>query len=283
VLLLAACGGVGYRVDATRPAPATVAVLPFEGDAPQGLRDAARQLLHSRLAGRGYRVPELAWVDRVLSEHGWLRDPAAFAVDASALADVVRALDVDAVLVGTGFAESSFNVLLLRRHAVSGELAIRDAGGAPWWSSDHGTSTLGGLLLTSGQVFAEIRAQGEHGTPMASLALADELVADVAGTIPVRELVPLAGAPPTVADVDARRVAQPDGSERLVVQARASADCVVRCELQPHVRGVPMVALPGDSARYRGEHDVPRGTAVQRVVVRARDAFGRETTAEVAL
>ncbi len=281
--VLAACGGIGYTLDSSVPAPATVAVLPLHGEAPPGLRDAARQLLHSRLAARGYRVPELAWVDHVLAERGWLRDPARFTMDPAAVRDVVTALGVDAIVVGTDFDESSFNVFLLRRHAFGGELAMRDAGGRAFWSSDHGASTFGGFLLTSGQVFAELRAQGEHGTPMASLALADELVADVAGTLPVRELVAPATAPPSVADVSAQRVAGPDGTERIVVSARASAGCVVRCELQPHVDGVPMVALPGDGAHYRGEHDVPARTPLQRAVVRARDAFGREAVAEVAL
>src|SRR5690606_13244559 len=131
--LAAACGGVGYRLDDSPP-PATVAVLALSGSAPLPLRDAARQLLHARLANLGYRTPEPAWIDRVLSEHGWLRDPAGFTLDAAALPAVLAALGVDAVLAGDEVDESSFNVLLLRRHAFGAELAVRRADGSTWWS-----------------------------------------------------------------------------------------------------------------------------------------------------
>lgn len=278
-LTATACGSVSHHVAADVPAPTTIAVLPVPGPAPAGLRDAARQLLHSRLVARGYRCPELAWVDRVLSEHGWLGDADRFVPDAARLPEVLAALQADAALVADGLDESSFNVILLRRHAVGGRVAIRDATGRTFWSSDHGASTFGGFLLTSGQVFAELRAQGEHGTPMASLALVDEFVADVVGTVPLRETA-AAPAAPTVAAVVARRTAPAPGTERVVVTARASTGATLRCDLEPFVRGVPMVASTADATAFVGQYDVPAGTTLQRVVVHARDAWGREATGE---
>ncbi len=282
MVVFAACGSVNYRVNASVDAPRTVAVLPIRGAAPSGLRDVTRQLLHSRLQARGYRLPELAWVDRVLSEHDWLRDPERFTSNPTALAAVIAALQVDALLITDELDESSFNVILLRRHAVNGSARIHDAEGREYWSAGHGASNFGGFLLTSGQVFAELRAQGEHGTAMASLALADEFVADIVGTIPLREAAPLRAEPPRITHLTAARTPRTDGSERILVRAHATTGATLRFELAPHTSGVPMVQEPGHAERYQGEHDIPFGTAVQRVVVRARDAFGRETASEIA-
>ena len=280
---ISACGSVSYKVAKDLEAPATIAVLPLQGPAPAGLRDAARQLLQSRLVSRGYRCPELAWVDRVLSERGQLRDPERFVLDGKQLEAILTALQVDAAVVGEGIDETSFNVILLRRHAVGGRLAIRDRGGRDYWSSDHGASTFGGFLLTSGQVFAELRAQGEHGTPMASLALVDEFVEDVVATVPARQAPPPLPPTPPLTEVETFRVAAGADAVRVVVKARTAAGSSLRFELQPFVAGVPMVASPDDAGRYIGQYEVPATTDLRRLVVRARDAFGRETTAEVTL
>lgn len=281
----AACGGVHHTVRADVPQPRSIAVLPFAGDASPSLRAAARQLLTSRLLTRGYEVPETAWVDRVLSEHGWLRDPerAAPTPQPMPLADVLKALGTDAVAVGTELDESSFNILVLRRQSVGGRVAITDAQGREYWSADHGAATLGGFLLTSGQVFTELRAQGEHGTPMASLALTDEFVADIAGTVPERK-VDARGTtpPPAIAAIRASRTRGSDG-ERVVVEAEAPPGTSLRFELAPHLAGVPMAELPGQPGHYRGAQELPPGTAIARVTVRARDAYGRESAQEGSL
>lgn len=279
-LLTAACGGVSYRLHADVAVPSTVAVLPFAGDSPSGLRDSARQLLHSRLRNIGYQVPELGWIDRVLTEHGWLRDPERFDPSGLPLDRIANALAVDAVMLGKDLDESSFNIVVLRRHAVSGSLIVRTAAGREFWSSDHGASTFGGFLLTSGQVFTELRAQGEHGTPMASLALVDEWIADVVGTLPKPPMVDTMQAALAVSDVATRRERHADGSERLVVEARANAGSTVRFEAWPNVIGVPMAHHPDQPDRFRGEYDLAAGSPLDRIVVRARDAFGREATAE---
>lgn len=279
-LLLAGCGSVSHRLDPDVPQPTTVAVLPFTGPATPELRDAARQLLQSRLVQRGYRAPELAFVDRVLSERGWLRDPDHFTLPAAALREVLAALQVEAVLVGEELDESSFNVFLLRRHAVGGRLALRDAAGRASWSCDHGVSTFGGFLLTSGQVFAELRAQGEHGTPMASLALVDEFVQDVVGTIPLRTTAPAVAPPPRLGATEVGLADAADGQRRIVVTTTVDGAATLRFDLPPLAHGIPMVAIPGDPRRHRGQLDVPAGNQLPRVVVHARDAFGREVVAE---
>lgn len=280
-MLLAACGGVSARVHRDVPQPDRVAVLPLSGPAPGCLREAMRQLVHSRVRTRGYEAPEPAWVDRVLSERGWLRDPATFDPKELPLAAVLQALDVDGVVVGTAFDESRFNILVLRRHAISGEFALRLADGRDAWSSSHTTSALGGFLLTSGQVFTELRAQGEHGSPMASLALADEFTADVLETLPRREKPRVDRTQPIVRGVVARRLPGRDGEQRIVVEAEATAGASLRFQLDPYVDGVPMVASSGDPQRYVGALDVPKGLELKRVAVLARDAYGREGAAEV--
>ena len=280
-VLLTACGGVSARVHREVPQPDRVAVLPLAGPAPACLREAMRQLVHSRVRTRGYEAPEPAWVDRVLSEHGWLRDPATFDPKDLPLAAVLQALDVDGIVVGTGFDESRFNILVLRRHAVGGDLTLRVADGRDAWSSSHTTSTLGGFLLTSGQVFTELRAQGEHGSPMASLALADEFTADVLETLPRREKPRVDRAQPVVRAVVARRLPGRDGEQRFVVEAEASAGASLRFQLDPFVAGVPMTATARDPQRYVGALDVPKDVVLKRIAVQARDAYGREGAAEV--
>lgn len=279
LLALPACGGVNHRLRNEIAQPATVAVLPFAGPANAPSRDATRALVQSRLAARGYRLVETNWVDRILSERGWLRDLATFDPSKVAVPEVIAALGVDAVVVGKGFDETSFNVLILRRHAFGGELAVQRADGV-WWSANHSAGSYGGFLLTSGQVFSELRAQGDHGTPMQTLALVDEFVGDVVATIPTRQ----PGGPvpvPAVNDVTSKRTAMPDGSERLVVETRATPDCSVCVDLLPIARGVPMVALPGEPGRYRATQDVPKESKVTSIAVRARSAYGSEGKKEV--
>lgn len=281
LLTATACGGVHHVLRREVPAPRTVAVLPFGGPADAAVREGTRALVASRLQARGYHVVEPGWTDAVLSQHGWLRDPAGFDPAPLPLAAVVRALAVDAVAVGTGFDESSYNFLILRRHSFGGEVALRDAEGRSYWSANHAAAVQGGFLLTSGQVFAELRAQGEHGTPMETLALVDEFVTDVVATIPARDGDDRGDRAPELLAVTSSRTKRSDGSERLVVDVQASPGCQVRCDLDPSRVGVPMVALPDAPGHYRGAQDVPAGSAATAIVVRARNAFGRETHTEV--
>ena len=280
LVALAACGGVHHTVREEVPQPATVAVLPFGGPADVATREAARALVQSRLALRGYRLAEIPWVDRVMSERGWLRDPARFSIAELPVDDVIAALGVDALAIGKDFDETSFNVFVLRRHSFGGTLALQTKKGV-WWSANHDAGAYGGLLLTSGQLVTEVRAQGNHRTPMSTLALIDEFVADVAETVPLRKNVEDMGAPPAIADVTTTRRPVAEGGERIVVEGRATPGCTLSLDLLPAARGVPMVALPGTPDRYRGTHDLPANTPIDAVVVRARTSFGLQARSEV--
>lgn len=278
LLPMAACGGVQHTVRTTVPAPRTVAVLPFAGTADAAVRDSARLLVHSRLHERGLRVVDCTWVDRVLSERGWLTDPASFDPAQLPLAQVTAALGVDAIALGRDLEDSRFNLLLVRRHAFGGRLELQLADGGAWWASDHRTSNLGGLLLASGQVFTELRAQGAHGTPMATLALVDEFVEDVLATVPMQELPPVPGSPPLLHAARCERLATATG-ERLVVEVQADPGAAVRFDAPP-LTGVPMAPVPGQPDRYRGAHDLAAGSPALTVTILARDAFGREVRIE---
>jgi len=280
-VVVAGCGSVSHHVATDLPEPRRIAVLPLAGSAPNSLREGARQLLHSRIQARGYQVPELAWVDQRLAEHGWLRDPAHFEPTVLALPEVLAALDADAVVVGTGLDESSFNWLVLRRHAVHGQFELRNATGGRYWSADHTAGATGGFLLTSGQVITELRAQGEHGSSMASLALVDELVGDVVETLPRGDAANPPAGEPFVQQITVRRQPSQDGGERFVVEAAAPAGATVRFQLEPGVDGVPMAVSATARERFVGAIDLPAGTNPQRLVVSARDAFGRKASAEV--
>lgn len=278
---LAACGGLRHHLHADQPPPATLAVLPFAGSAPIGLRDAARALLVSHLRQRGYRIAEPAWVDRQLSERGLLRDPATVVLPGEAVATLPAQLGVAAVLSGTAVDESSFNIWVLRRHALSGTFAIVRADGSNWWDAANTAGETGGLLLGSGQLLTELRAQGDHATPMASLALADVLVTEVADTLPEPMRSPDDGAPPTIGSARVARLAAGDRDERLVIEVEASADATVRCAIAGLAVDLPLAADPGRDGLFRGACDVPAGTPVPRAVVTARSPYGLIARREV--
>lgn len=276
---LGACGSVQHALHPEVAAPHSIAVLPFAGTAELGARDSARLLVHSRLRERGLLPVETAWTDRVLSERGWLTDPATFDPAGLPLAEVQAALGVDAVVFGQGFAESRWNLLLVRRHAFGGSLSIQRADGGVWWSAEHGASNLGGLLLASGQLLTELQAQTNHGTPMATLALLDEFVEDVVATVPLQATKAPHGAAPQLRDARWERPTAANGG-RLLVEVRADAGSMVRFEV-PSLTGSPMAPVPGQPDLFRGARDLPPDTPFAAVTIVARDAFGRETRTEV--
>lgn len=281
-LATASCGAVSARVTADAPAPATVAVLPVAGTATAGLRDSARELLRSRLVAQGYRAPESTWVDGVLASRGWLRDPATYRLDAAEADATLAALGVDALLVADDLDESGFNLLAIRRHAISGAFALQGTGRRERWSAAHTASTFGGLAVGSGQVLTELRLLGVHGTPAETMALLDELLEDVVSTIPSREPGALPPPPPSPTGLATTSERRADGSRRVTVRANAMPGCALRFALSPHVDGVPM-ATEGQDGVFVGRIDLPADAAPKRVLVRARDMWGRETVAEATL
>jgi hypothetical protein len=274
----AACGGVNHVLRTELATPDTIAVLPFAGTAHGDVRDATRALLHSRLQARGYRMVELSFVDRVLSERGWLRDAAKFDPALLVLPDVIEALGVDAVVVASDFEESSFNLLILRRQSFGGQLALQRRDGC-WWSANHAATVTGGFLLTSGQVFAELNAQGSHGTPMAMLALIDEFTSDVAATIPEHKASERSDSAPELSNVTWKLEPVRPGVQRLVVQAKSTPGAELRFDAAGG-SGVPMAALPGQPDQFRGARELAADVAVPAIVVCARNAFGHEVRVE---
>jgi hypothetical protein len=221
---------------------------------------------------------ELPFVDGVLAQHGWLVDAEAFDPAAVPLAEAAHALGVDAIVAARDLDETRFNWVILRRHAFGGALAARAPAG-DWWSAEHSAGSYGGFLLTSGQVFAELRAQGLHGTPMATVALVDEFVEDVVATLPAGALRE-PDAAPALRGVRARIDDAATAGRRLVVEADADAAARVCFDL-PDLRAVPMAPVPGAAGVFRGAQDLPTGAAVANVVVRARGPFGAESAREV--
>jgi hypothetical protein len=91
--------------------------------------------------------------------------------------------------------------------------------GGRYWSADHTAGATGGFLLTSGQVITELRAQGEHGSSMASLALVDELVGDVVETLPHGKAPSPPAGEPFVQQITVRR--QPMPGRRRALRRRS--------------------------------------------------------------
>lgn len=268
--LLTACGGVSFQLDASPP-PRIVALLPFAGSGTLAERDEVRALLLHRLRDRGLDVVAGDVVDQRLAEAGWLRDPRQFDIRSFDVGDVCDRLGVEALVLGSEFGSSSFNVLLLRRQSFGGELAIVRRDGTRWWHACHTTSSTGGFLLQSGQVFSELQAQGHHGTPMQTLALLDRFVDEVLDTLPAGMGGRTPPEVPALERVAVQRSPRPGGGERLTVTASAPSLAAVWFDLEPGVQGVPMARVANG---FVGAQDLPAGIVVASVRVRARSGLG---------
>lgn len=276
--LAAGCGGVSYTVHDAAPAPASVAVLPFAGEADLRTRDLARALLVARLRARGFAVPGVEVVDQRLAARGWLADPERFSPAVAAPAAMAHELGVDAVIVGTSLGESRFNLLAIRRHAFGGELACDRADGRRYLTCSHTASRFGGFLLMSGQVLAELRAQGQHGTPAQSIALVDEFVEDVAGVLPA-PAVSVAAAPALQLGepLIARSVGATAAAQRWQVSVEAPAHAMVRIDFEPGPIGVPTAWREGTAVVAV---DLPADQPPTRVRAHAVGRFGETATSE---
>lgn len=277
-VLVAGCGGVSYTVHDTSVAPTRVAVLPFAGEADLRTRDLARALLVARLRARGFAVPAVEAVDQRLAARGWLADPELFVPAVAMPAAMAQELGVDAVIVGTALSESSFNLLAIRRHAFGGEVACDRADGRRYLTCSHTASRFGGFLLMSGQVLAELRAQGQHGTPAQSIALVDEFVEDVAGVLPAP---PASVAAPSELPLGEPMVARADGAaataQRWQVSLAAPAEAIVRIDFEPGPVGVPTAWRDGNAVVAI---DLPADRPPTRILAHAVGRFGATATSE---
>jgi hypothetical protein len=286
LLALAACSGVSANVASNMPAPRSVAVLPIRGSADPAACELARALLSTRLAAQGFQVVQASYVDRVLSERGWLRDPETLDMQQVPIGEVVQALGVDAVLRCDGLDAHSFNGLVLRRQSVGGALHLVGADGREWWNASGSNANNGGFLLQSGQVFTEIRDQVAHGSPMATVALLDGFVEEVIASIPSQPPpgAPLSpGLPLRLADAVAERApVAGDGRQRLRVQTTATAACRVTFDVEGVLTGVPMTraaAAASATSVFQGEVDLPAGK-VGRVLVHVESPYGDRQSLE---
>jgi len=290
LLALGGCSGVSFQVQKEQPAPRTVAVAPIGGSADVGARELARSLLGARLEERGFDVVAAEYVDHVLSERGWLRDPEAFDRAALPAKEAAAALGVDAVLCADSLDRAGINLLLYRRQSISGTARLLGRDGAEWWSASYTASATGGLVLRSGQVITELRAQGEHGTPMATLALIDAWVESVVETVPRQErpAAPSApGLPLALGSVRVSSEASPVAGQRRIV-VRAKAHPLARVEFDvAAARGVPMAAAGDQFASndfantdFVGAIDVPAAGGPLAVTVHAHSPYGQSESAE---
>lgn len=275
-LALGACGSVSSRFDAG-PAPARVAVLPFAGRMALEERDTARELLVWQLREKGLTVLHTDATDRLLSENGWLADPALFAVGDLPIDQVCDRLGVDACVLGTDFDRRRVNFVLLRRHAVSGGFAAVRRDGSRWWTAAHTASTTGGFLLQSGQVFRELAAQGRHGTPREVAALLDQFVDEVTATVPAQTR----RADPEPAEASDARLAA--AGPTLTVTAEAPANAMLWFDVDGGPQGVPMgmartgtEPMGGAKNDWIGAVEAPAGA----VRIRARGGFDDVTTVQ---
>jgi hypothetical protein len=283
LLPLAACGGVSHHFAAGAIVPATVAVLPVDGRALPEVRATARGLATSWLMARGYDVLDTEWVDQALAERGWLDGSGALVAGAAKPAEVAAALGAEAVLVLRDVDEAEFNVFVLRRHRVCGRFELVASAGTGVWTATHGVGSFGGVLLGSGQVLSEALAVAAHGTPMATLGLVDQLVAETVATLPERARAAAAEGP-SIGAAAAVVHGGGDGSRRLVVTARSVGGVLARFDVDGRVVGMPMVPVPGQPGAFRGAYDL--GTEVPalgrpRVRVHVRDALGGLQSHEV--
>lgn len=277
--LLPSCAGVSWTRD-PEPLPTTIAILPLQGDADPRLRTLCRALLTSGLQQHGVLVLENDHTDRILAEHGWLLDPDRFDPAEVPAAAACAALGVEALLVGTGFDTTSFNILLLRRHAFGGALVLRRADGSSALRATGSVTHGGGLLLQSGQVLTELRAQGEHGTPREAAALVDAFVDDLLAALPPAESAtppadPTATIAAALSAIHLKATAHGDAM-RLLVHGAVPPGTRVWLDLDAPISGVPASERDGAFSVARDVDGAP--VAVR---LRARDGFGRTASAEV--
>ncbi|MEE8143224.1 MAG: hypothetical protein V3T77_08990 [Planctomycetota bacterium] len=280
---MSGCGGVQVQISKELAVPSVVAVLPMGGEATPRELNYLRSRVREQLRVRYLNVFENDYVDRVLSERGWLADPDRFDPEALPVAEVREALGVEGVVMGHDFRSGYWNFLLLYRRSLRGVVGMYVAGGEHSWQARHRVSRSGGILLELGQIFSALRNQFQSGSPRVFVALAEEFVADVLATLP--ELQPGAlrrSPPPRIAEVEVKRLpsAAPEGRIQITVEATPAG--VVSFDLLPEVVNMPTVEVaPG---RYRGIYTVVRGDELAGpldVKVHIRDPFGRQSTETV--
>lgn len=284
--LVTACDSLETRSNGELPEPQSVAVLPFQGEVSLPERDLLRTMVADRLRVRKVQVADSSWVDRRLTELGLLDDPKRFDVANLDVGLLCRALGVDGILVGRGFAESQFNVLLLFRHGLHGELEWLHQDGRTRWRAKHSSNQKGGLALRSGQVFTALAETETYGTSLGFILLVEAWLDRVLDTLPEwsGDRLRPAVAPP-VASVETRyrlHGSKPGAGDEIVVEAKSEPGARLFFSLSERARNLPMVEIAPGS--YRGSFIRVRGDDIDhetkaRVGVRGR--FVRSTGSDL--
>jgi hypothetical protein len=272
-VLACGCANLSHRLAPDVPPPRVVAVLPLTGSAPASDLELLRAMLRSRLEVRNVAVLDDAWVDQVLSRHGWLGDAATFDPGRVPLVEACQALGAEGIVTGQGFANSNTDLLLYYRRGFGGELRWNARDGREYWRASTTATRTGGLLLKSGQIFSAIGDYADKGSSLANLQLIEAFLDEVLDTLPSYPIEGIA-APPVLA-VESVRAQEPRaGTNGVVVDVAATPGAIVRVDLGD-VRGVP--AFEREPGRYRAIHEPPPGHAAgQPAGVTVRDPFGHE-------
>ncbi len=281
--LLQGCG-VTARLNERVPPPRRIAVLPMAGEAAAKDRALIRSMLGQSLLVRNVSVVENAYVDRVLSEEGWMTDPGRFDPFLIPPAEVCRALGVEGIIIGTGFETEDREYFLYFRRGLQGRLMWWSGEGRLYWEADHCATRSGGVLIGSDQIITTISEHVENGTSLAFVEVVEEYLDEVLATLPEFDPEGLPRpVPPAITGIEVERIEEAAGEEgkRIRVTAKATAGSLVTFDLIPGPKNIPTIEV--DPGRYTGIYARLPGDGVQadsKVRVRARSPDGRETVQE---
>lgn len=181
-----ACSIAKDRFPGFRSAPPrTFAVLAPEGTFPERGREIFRRILGTCLAERQYQKLDDAIVDAALTRAGFLPGEERWIPADADLVSAGRTLGADALVLLTGFEDTSVSAAVLYQRGIAGHLRILDVrSGATLWSTDVSTSRLGGLAVESGQVIKALEHNSENGSELAFVRLASSIAHEIAAEIP---------------------------------------------------------------------------------------------------
>ncbi|MEO0478468.1 MAG: hypothetical protein AAF196_03215 [Planctomycetota bacterium] len=239
------------------PGPATIAVLPFEGDAASlEQRDVIRRMLDAFLQGRGVLTSDLDWLDHQITIQGldpaeddWLSDP-------TALHAPLNPKGLRYILRGSEFELAGANAGVAFIDRVVGRLQLYDLQERKIvWDNRASSLEYGGVLIETSQIVTGVRQSFDRDTNGQQLRLGIAFCQDALEEWPgfggldqlVRTSAPSATAT-RMLSVDAA-----DGTPaRVTVEVIASGGCTARLLLVDG-RFHPMLEV--EPNRYRAHFE----------------------------
>ena len=275
--ILLGCIGCGTTEPmAALPGPATIAVLPFEGDsASLAQRDVIRRMLDAFLQGRGVLTTDLDWLDRQISVQGldpaeddWLSDPAALAapLDPKGLRYVLR---------GSEFELGGANAGVAFIDQVSGRLQLYDLTERKIvWETEASSLEYGGVLIETSQIVTGVRQSFDRNTNGQQLRLGIAFCQDALDEWPgfggISQLVRTSA--PSVTDVRLQSIDATDTMPaRRTLEAIGSDNCVAHVRL-PDGRQHPMLEV--EPNRYRAHFELIEPETLSRSELVMTDQWG---------